>query len=53
MSVALALELRAMFSKEQLRELDAVSAAMRANPEALDNHNRQVPAEQKESGDGR
>lgn len=50
--MSVALELRAMFSKEQLRELDAVSAAMRANPEALDNHNRQVPAEREENGDG-
>ena len=46
--MSVALELRAMFSQEQLRELDAVSAAMRANPEVLDNHSRQTPAEQQE-----
>lgn len=48
--MSVALELRAMFSQEQLRELDAVSAAMRANPEVLDNHSRQAPAEQQEKG---
>lgn len=41
--MSVALELRALFSQEQLRELDAVSREMRANPQVLDNHSRQTP----------
>lgn len=33
-------ELRELFSPEQLAQLDAVSKAMLANPEVLDNHKK-------------
>jgi hypothetical protein len=38
--MSVARELRALFSAEQLQELDAVSSAMRRDPEVLDNHRR-------------
>ncbi len=43
--MSVAKELRGLFTLEQLQELDAVSAEMRKNPQALDNHNRSPAGE--------
>ncbi len=52
--MSVALELRALFSQEQLRELDAVSREMRANPQVLDNHSRREPvSSEQENTNGR
>jgi hypothetical protein len=46
--MSVARELRALFSTEQLQELDAVSSAMRRDPEVLDNHRRPSAGEPQE-----